>query len=136
LLATLPTEDVTFAGTIPQTELAARMSRSHVLALPSVEEGLALVQGQAMACGCPVVATTATGAEDLFNDGVEGFIVPDRDTDGLAAHLQQLADEPELRARMSAAALQRVKTLGGWDHYGDQWDSLLHALTGKPMDPE
>jgi len=136
LLARLPTENVTFTGSIPQAELAARMSRSHVLALASVEEGLALVQGQAMACGCPVIATTATGAEDLFSDGVEGFIIPDRDTGALTARLQQLAGDPALRERMSAAALQRVRSLGGWDHYGDQWDRLLHALTGQPVEPE
>lgn len=136
LLTKLPTEHVTFAGSLPQKELAALMARSHVLALASVEEGLALVQGQALACGCPVVATTATGAEDLFTDGVEGFIVPDRDTAALASRLQQLADDPALRERMSAAALDRVKALGGWDQYGDQWDTLLHALTGQPKDPE
>jgi len=135
LLGKLQTEHVTFTGSIPQPELAARMSRSHVLALPSVEEGLALVQGQAMACGCPVVATAATGAEDLFSDGVEGFIVPGRDSDALAEQLQQLADDPALQARMSAAALARVKALGGWDQYGDRWDRLLHTLTGRPMDP-
>jgi glycosyltransferase involved in cell wall biosynthesis len=111
------------------------MSRSHVLALPSVEEGLALVLGQAMACGCPVVATAATGAEDLFTDGIEGFIIPPRDPIALADRLQQLAGDPDLRARMSAAALARVKHLGGWDRYGDQWDSLLHSLTGIPPDP-
>ena len=131
LLPKLPTEHVTFAGTLPQSELAARMARSHLLALPSVEEGLALVQGQAMACGCPVVATVATGAEDLFTNGVEGFIVPDRDTNTLAARLQQLADDPLLRERMSQAALQRVQHLGGWDTYGDAWEALLHQLTGK-----
>jgi glycosyltransferase involved in cell wall biosynthesis len=136
LLAKLPTQRVTFAGSLPQPELAARMARSHVLALASVEEGLALVQGQALACGCPVVATVATGAEDLFTDGVEGFIIPDRDTDALARRLQQLADDPALRERTSAAALERVKTLGGWDHYGDQWDKLLHAITGQPKDPD
>jgi alpha-maltose-1-phosphate synthase len=135
LLATLPTENVTFTGTIPQHELAARMACSHVLALASVEEGLALVQGQAMACGCPVIATKATGAEDLFSDGVEGFIVADRDVSALAERLQQMADDTALRTRMSAAALERVKSLGGWDHYGDQWDALLHGLTGKPRDP-
>ncbi len=135
LLAKLPTDHVTFTGSIPQTDLASRMSRSHVLALPSVEEWLSLVQGQAMACGCPVVATVATGAGDLFADGVEGFIVADRDTDALVNRLQALADDPALRARMSAAALERVKTLGGWDHYGDLWDGLLHDLTGKPEDP-
>jgi glycosyltransferase involved in cell wall biosynthesis len=136
LLPKLPMENVTFAGSVPQTELAARMARSHVLALASIEEGLALVQGQALACGCPVVATAATGAEDLFTDGVEGFIVPDRDTGALAGRLQQLAGDPALRERMSAAALERVKTLGGWDRYGDRWDMLLHTLTGQPKDPE
>jgi glycosyltransferase involved in cell wall biosynthesis len=135
LLATLPTEDVTFTGSISQPELARLMSRSHALALASVEEGLALVQGQAMACGCPVVATTATGAEDLFTDGVEGFIVPDRDTTALALRLQQLADDPALRQQMSSASLARVHHLGGWNRYGDQWDTLLHSLTGLPPDP-
>jgi glycosyltransferase involved in cell wall biosynthesis len=135
LLATLPTENVSFTGSVPQPELARLMSRSHVLVLASVEEGLALVQGQAMACGCPIIATVATGAEDLFTDGVEGFIVPDRDTDALAGRLQQLADDPALRAQMSSAALARVHHLGGWDRYGVQWDSLLHSLTGIPPDP-
>jgi len=135
LLAVLPTQNVTFTGSIPQPELARLMSRSHVLALPSIEEGLALVQGQAMACGCPVVATAATGAEDLFTDGVEGFIVPARDPVALADRLQQLADDPALRAQMSATALARVQSLGGWDRYGDQWDTLLHSLTGCPKDP-
>lgn len=136
LLTKLSTERVTFVGSLPQTELAAHMARSHVLALASVEEGLALVQGQALACGCPVVATAATGAEDLFTDGVEGFVIPDRDTAALASRLKQLADDRALRERMSAAALERVKTLGGWNDYGDQWDKLLHALTRQPKDDE
>jgi glycosyltransferase involved in cell wall biosynthesis len=135
VLATLPTENVTVAGDISRDELARLMSRSHVLVLPSVEEGLALVQGEAMACGCPVIATTATGSEDLFTDGVEGFIVQDRDTAVLADRMQQLADDPALRNRMSAAALERVKSLGGWDRFGERWDALLHTLTGQPLDP-
>ncbi len=134
LLPKMPTGNVDFVGILPQAELAARMSRSHVLALPSVEEGLALVQGQAMACGCPVIATRATGAEDLFTDGVEGFILEDRDVDELTARLQQLADDPDLRERMSEAALKRVKSLGGWDTYGERWDMLLHKLTGIARD--
>jgi glycosyltransferase involved in cell wall biosynthesis len=83
-----------------------------------------------MACGCPVIATVATGAEDLFTDSVQGFIVPDRDVVALAARMQQLADDPGLRSRMSAAARERVTDLGGWDAYGDRWDVLLHGLTG------
>jgi starch synthase len=135
LLSTLPTEDVVFTGTLPQAQLAKKMSASHLLVLPSIEEGLALVQGQAMACGCPVLATTATGAEDLFTDGEQGFIVPDRDIDALAERMQQIADDPALQRKLSEASLRRVKNLGGWDQYGETWDRLLHQLTGKPPDP-
>jgi alpha-maltose-1-phosphate synthase len=135
LLSTLPTDNVTFTGPLPQSQLAKKMSTSHLLVLPSVEEGLALVQGQAMACGCPVLATTATGAEDLFTDGEQGFIVPDRDVDALTQRMQQIADDPTLQRKLSEAALLRVKTLGGWDQYGETWDRLLHQLTGKPPDP-
>ena len=135
LLATLPTANVTFAGSVPQPQLAHRMSASHVLVLPSIEEGFGLVMAQAMACGCPVIASSATGAEHLFADNQAGFIVGPRDTGALALRLQQLADDPALRAQMSAAALARVHHLGGWDRYGDQWDALLHSLTGCPPDP-
>ena len=49
-----------------------------------------MVMGEAMACGLPVVATTNTGASDLFCDGVEGFIVPIRSPNVIANKLQQL----------------------------------------------
>jgi len=77
----------------------------------------------------------ASGAEDLFTDGVEGFIVPDRDAAALTDRMQQLADDPALRGRMSAAALARVQHLGGWDRYGELWDVLLHRLASLPRDP-
>jgi len=112
--------NIRLLGHVPQSELKGIMSRSHALVLPSIEEGLALVQAQAMACGCPVIASRNTGAEDLFTHGVEGFIVPPRDTDALAAAIQGLADNPELRARMAAAAEQRVANLGGWALYGQR----------------
>ncbi len=130
VLAKLPTEHVVFVGAVPQVELIEHMSRSHVMMLPSVEEGLALVQAQAMACECPVIATEATGAADLFTDGVEGFIVKDRDVDALAARLQLLADDPALRNRMAAAAKLRVEKVGGWEEYGARWEELLYRLTG------
>jgi len=123
---------VMFVGAVPQAELIGYMSRSHVMVLPSVEEGLALVQAQAMAVGCPLIATEATGSEDLFTDGVEGFIVKDRDVDALSARLQQVADDAALRERMSAAAMLRVQGMGGWDAYGRKWDDFIHELTGLP----
>ena len=131
LLSRLPTENVEFLGAVPQVQLPRLMSESHVMVLPSIEEGLALVQGQALACGCPVLASTNTGGEDLFSDEIEGFIVPIRDVDALTNRMQRLADDPGLQRRMSEAALARVKLLGGWRQYGDMWESLLLQLTQR-----
>jgi starch synthase len=125
-----PLENVTFAGIQPNDRLKEIMSRSHVMVLPSLEEGLALVQGEAMACGCPVIATENAGAEDLFETDVEGFIIPPGDAAAITDRLERLAQDPALRARMSAAALQRVTNLGGWDTYGANYVRCLEAVLG------
>lgn len=132
VLPRLPMENVEMLGSIPQAELAAMMSRSHVLVLPSIEEGLALVQAQAMACGCPVICSTNTGGEDLFTDAIEGFIVPIRDPGALTERMQRLADDPHLQRKMRAAALERVQTICGWKEYGDRWEELLKGLVHPP----
>jgi glycosyltransferase involved in cell wall biosynthesis len=129
VLPRLPVENVEFLGPVPNHDLHQIMTTSHLMVLPSIEEGLALVQGQALACGCPVLSSTNTGAEDLFTDNVEGFIVPIRDVNALTEKMQLLADDPALQQRMSEAALRRVQTLGGWQDYGNRWQTLLEALT-------
>lgn len=123
---------VRFTGPMPQRELKQIMSRSHVMVLPSVQEGLALVQAEALACGCPVIGTYNTGAEDLFTDSEEGFVVPIRDVDALVARMQILADDPQLQHRMSLAALTRVRSLGGWSTYGERVATLMEALVARP----
>ncbi len=130
VLRRMPLEHVVFKGTLANSELAALYSQAHVFVLPSIEEGLAMVQGEALACGCPVIASENTGAADLFNDGREGFIVPARDVDAIVRRLNQLAEDPQLRERMSVAALERVNAIGGWQHYGMNYRAKLHALTG------
>jgi glycosyltransferase involved in cell wall biosynthesis len=129
VLSRLPRENVEFLGSVSQDRMIELMSTSHVMVLPSIEEGLALVQGQAMACGCPVIASTNTGSEDLFTDEVEGYIVPIRDSLALTRRMQQIVEEPGLRHRLSEAALRRVKSLGGWNDYGDRWEALLTEVT-------
>jgi starch synthase len=124
----LPTENVEFLGIVPHANLKEIMSRSHVMVLPSIEEGLALVQGEALACGCPIISSTNSGAEDIISDGREGFIIPIRAPEALLERMERLVQEPALRAEMSAAALQRVKTLGGWDEYGTQFVRVLERF--------
>jgi glycosyltransferase involved in cell wall biosynthesis len=132
VLARLPQANVTYSGPVPQADLKNWMSRSHVMVMPSLDEGMSLVQGQALACGCPVIATTHSGAEDLFTDGIEGFIVPIRDPAALTARMTRIAEDRPLQQRMSEAAVNHVNALGGWRQYGDTWESLLHRLTGRP----
>jgi len=127
------TQDLTgieILGRQPQSELPGIMSTSHVMVLPSIEEGLALVQGQALACGCPLISSFHTGGEDLFTDGVEGFLVPIRSAEVIAERLQQLTDDSALQQRMSEAALQRVRFLGGWQQYGEAYSQMLKELCG------
>lgn len=124
--------NVEVVGQIPQTRMREYMSGSHVMVLPSIEEGLALVQGQALACGCPLISSLHTGGEDLFSDGVEGFLVPIRSARAILERLQQLADDPGLQQRMSEAALARVQHLGGWSGYGAAWAGLIEHLVSEP----
>ncbi len=133
LLERLPMENVEIVGAVARPELVRLLSASHVMVLPSLEEGLALVQGEALACGCPIIATPNTGSEDLFTDGKEGFIVPIRSAEAIAERLQQLADDPQLQRQMRAAALERVQYLGGWNDYGDRWVKVLRELCEAPV---
>jgi starch synthase len=123
-------DDIKRQGHVPQEQLKDIMSRAHVMVLPSIEEGLAMVQAQAMACGCPVLATSHTGCEDLFTDGQEGFIVPIRAPHQLAEKLQHMADHPQERDQMGQGALQRVKQAGGWAQYGERAVEFYSSLSG------
>ena len=93
---------------------------SSVFTIASIEEGLALVIPQAMACGLPVIATTNTGAEDIVRDGEDGFIVPIRDVRVLKEKLLYLYENKEMRRAMGQSAKERVSTGFTWDDYGDK----------------
>lgn len=118
-------------GHVPQYQLKHLMSKCHVMVLPSVQDGFGMVMAQAMACGCPVIASEHTGARDLYEDGLEGFVVPIRDADALAQRLQQLADDPALRDLLSARSLARVQGLGGWSEYGDRAFQIYRSLVAS-----
>lgn len=126
-------ENCVFLGHLDRATLVQEMSRAHALVLPSIEEGLALVMGQAMACGTPVIASRNTGAQTLFTDGVEGFIGPARSPDFLAEAFERLAADPALAQAMGQAALQRAKTFGGADAYGDRIMAAVREIVGDGL---
>lgn len=117
-----------YFGRRPRHELSWYYSQGSVFVLPSVEEGLALVQGQAMACGLPVIATHNTGAADLFDDGHEGFILPIRNPEAIREKIFRLHQDPEERAAMAARSQRRVGAIGGWREYGERVVSTHRQL--------
>lgn len=135
LLKRVSLENVELKGSLSWKDVAIEMSRASVMVLPSIEEGLAIVQGQALACGCPVIATAHTGAEDLFSDGSEGFIIPIRSPSKIAEKLVALYEDRELLERMSAAALVRVRDIRGWDKYGESSLDVFKRIASSNKAP-
>jgi len=116
---------VVFLGHIANDALKNIYSTCHVLVLPSIDEGFGMVLAEALACGCPVIATTNTGAPDLYRDGIEGFIVPVRDSVAIRDCFVRIVDETGLRERMSEAALTRIREIDGWRSYGNNYRNFL-----------
>lgn len=123
-------QTVKLIGTVPYASLPDYYSQASVFVLPSVQEGLALVQAQAMACGLPVIATTNTGAAELFENGQEGFIIPIRSPEAIAECIETLATSPDLFNHMRALCLQRVHSTGGWENYGKRAIAHYCQLAG------
>jgi len=117
-------------GALSHAELAEVYRHASVFALPSVEEGLALVLLEAMASGLPVVATPNTGAEDVIADGREGLLVPARDPASLSRALLALYEDEDRRRAMGQAAA-RAAAAWTWDAYGDRavraYGEILHG---------
>lgn len=121
-------EGVKFKGQVLNADLSKYYSQSHVFAFPSIDDGFGMVMGEALACGCPVIASNHTGAEDFIQEGKEGFIVPIRSPEAICDRLERIAQAPTLREEMSTAALARMKCLGGWEAYGNAFGSFLNGL--------
>ncbi len=92
------------------------MRQHDLLVFPSLFEGFGLVILEALACGLPVIATPHTGAPDVLEDGKDGFIVPIRSSEAIAACFTQLLESPPRLAAMKDAALAKSRRLA-WETY-------------------
>ncbi|WP_448663779.1 glycosyltransferase family 4 protein [Sphingomonas sp. CJ20] len=109
-----------FAGFQRGDDLARAVASMDVLFNPSVTETFGNVTLEAMACGVPVVAARATGAIDLIEDGVNGFLVPPRDIEAYTDAIARLAQDPTLAAAAGAAGAAKAQ--------GYQWDAINQAV--------
>ena len=111
-------------------EVLELMQSCDVFVLPSIVEGRALVQQEAMACGLPVIATRNAGADDLIDDGETGFLVPIRSPEAIAEKISWCAANRERISGMGIAAQERAATLT-WRGYGENVLRAIQTLTGE-----
>lgn len=127
----LPTEHVHWVGEADLEEVRRLMSESHVLAMPSIEDGFGKVVLEAMACGCPVIASRESGGSEAIENGVDGFVVAAGDQEQILRSMQTLASDEAMRAKMAVAAATKVHEHLSWDQYGERVRRVLLDLTGR-----
>jgi glycosyltransferase involved in cell wall biosynthesis len=81
-----------------------------VFCLPTFGDCLPMVLSEAGAAGLALVSTAVAGIPEIVDHGVTGLLVPTGDVDALEAALTRLAEQPDLRHRLGAAAARRVAT--------------------------
>ena len=112
--------------------LAEMYRQSDVFVFPTLIEGMPLVVLEAMACGLPVIVT-ANGPADIVRDGVDGFIIPQRDADAVTGCLERLYRDRSLRAEMGRNASERALEFG-WGAYTSKAQAYLAQLTGGSVE--
>ncbi|MEG3122710.1 glycosyltransferase family 4 protein [Sphingomonas sp. GB1N7] len=112
--------DAAFAGFQRGDDLGRAVASMDVFFNPSVTETFGNVTLEAMAASVPVVAARATGAVDLIEDGVNGFLVPPRDVEAYADAIQRLVENDEARHAQGAAGHAKAATY--------QWDSVNQSV--------
>src|SRR4051794_17349647 len=122
--------DFTYEPPRPHAEVLRLMQSCDVFVLPSIVEGRAFVQQEAMACGLPLIATKNAGADDMITDGETGFLVPIRSPEAIAEKICWCLAHPESIAGMGIAAQGRAAELT-WPGYGEKVLAAIRTLTGE-----
>ena len=100
---------VTFRGRCTQEEVQNELRSADALILPSLYEGLSHTLLDALAAGCPCIATAIGGNGEVITDGVHGFLIPPLNVEALIAAIKKLSTSPLLRRTIEEACLQRAK---------------------------
>lgn len=109
---------VTYTGKIPTQELVRQYSLASIVVVPSVYEGFGLPAAEAMACGAPVISTTAGALPEIVGDA--GVLVPPANTEALVRAIVALLDAPDRRRQLGEAGRQRVQEMFNWHNTARQ----------------
>ena len=116
LVASLGIEHrVEFAGVLSAQEVSARLQTADVLLAPSVvakggdrESGVIVIK-EASACGVVPIGTYHGGIPEIIDDGVTGYLVPERNVEALSERLGRLMSQRSLRAEMGVAGRAKME---------------------------
>lgn len=128
---------------LPREDVIQFYSHATVFCCPSIYEPFGIINLEAMACGTPVVASKVGGIPEVVVDGETGILVPlEQQTESpfepldprrfsadLAAAINRLLHDPELRERMARAGRERVEREFSWPAIARQTADLYASLT-------
>jgi glycosyltransferase involved in cell wall biosynthesis len=97
-------------------DIADVLAAADVVVLPSLSEGFPFVLLEALAMGCPVVASRVNGVPELIEDHKTGLLVPPRDPQALAAAIRVILSDPTAASKMGAAGRAVVRERFTVDH--------------------
>jgi glycosyltransferase involved in cell wall biosynthesis len=98
---------ITFLGHVEN--MCILLQRAHVVTLPSYYgEGLPRILAEAAAAGLPIVTTDTPGCRSVVDDGVNGYLIPARDSGSLARALRTILECSQLAIRMGAAGRKKA----------------------------
>ena len=100
------TEKVEFVGHLD--DVVPYLNAFDIFCLPTLREGFGVIFAEAQACGVPVVTSKIPVLEEVAEEGVSGFLVPPRDTEGFVEALKKLFD-PELREQIGIKARRHIE---------------------------
>lgn len=120
LVASLDIEDrVIFTGWVNSDDVPYLHAAADIFVHPSLLEGTPLVILEAMATGKPVIATEIAGVPDMITDGVDGFLVEERNVEQIAKKLSVLEDEI-LCKKIGQNARKKAEEKFSWDMIAEQ----------------
>lgn len=102
--------DISFCGQIPRSEVLHQMRKAAVFILPSRFENCPNVIVEAMASGCPVIASGTMGARELVTDGKTGILFNRKSKEALTTALDSLVESESRRRELAQAAYKYVRT--------------------------
>ncbi|MGC8874416.1 MAG: glycosyltransferase family 4 protein [Chloroflexia bacterium] len=99
-------QEVAFIGSVPSADLVWLYRAARFFVFPSLYEGFGLPPLEAMACGTPVIASTAGALPEVVGDA--GWLVPPEDTEGWAEVMARLWSDEAAREQLRVRGLERA----------------------------